>query len=86
MLSPTIGRQLLERGLVDEIALHITPVILGHGLRFFDNPGWATDPPAPARHRRPPLGGGRPVSAGAGDRQPLTAPEARPCTRKRCTR
>lgn len=39
VLSPTIGRQLLERGLVDEIALHIAPVILGHGLRFFDNPG-----------------------------------------------
>ncbi|MEV6244209.1 dihydrofolate reductase family protein [Lentzea sp. NPDC051838] len=39
VLSPTIGRQLLERGLVDEIALHIAPVLLGNGLRFFDNPG-----------------------------------------------
>lgn len=39
VFSPNIGRQLLERGLVDEIALHIAPVILGHGVRFFDNPG-----------------------------------------------
>ncbi|ANZ36742.1 deaminase [Lentzea guizhouensis] len=39
VLSPTIGRQLLERGLVDEIAVHIAPVLLGDGLRFYDNPG-----------------------------------------------
>ncbi|GHH60242.1 dihydrofolate reductase family protein [Lentzea cavernae] len=39
VLSPTIGGQLLQRGLVDEIALHIAPVLLGHGLRFFGNPG-----------------------------------------------
>lgn len=39
VLSPTIGRQLLERGLVDEITLHFAPVLLGHGLRFFDNYG-----------------------------------------------
>ena len=39
VLSPSIGGQLLQRGLVDEIALHIAPVLLGHGLRFFDNPG-----------------------------------------------
>ena len=39
VLSPTIGRQLLERELVDEIDLHIVPVLLGDGIRLFDNPG-----------------------------------------------
>ncbi len=39
VLSPTIGRQLLELGLIDEIDLHIAPVLLGDGVRLFDNPG-----------------------------------------------
>ena len=39
VLSPTIGRQLLELGLVDVIDLHISPVLLGDGIRLFDNPG-----------------------------------------------
>ncbi|GAA2568656.1 hypothetical protein GCM10010398_68050 [Streptomyces fimbriatus] len=39
ILSSTIGRQLLERGLVDEIHLHIAPVPPGDGIRLFDNPG-----------------------------------------------
>ncbi|AOR36812.1 deaminase [Streptomyces fodineus] len=39
VFSPTIGRQLLERGLIDEIDLHIVPVLLGQGIRLFDNPG-----------------------------------------------
>jgi dihydrofolate reductase len=39
IFSPSIGRQLLERGLIDEIELHILPVLLGDGVRFFDNPG-----------------------------------------------
>lgn len=39
VFSPTIGRQLIERGLLDEIALHIAPVLLGDGLRLYDNPG-----------------------------------------------
>ncbi|MGQ4431143.1 dihydrofolate reductase family protein [Streptomyces sp. SAS_260] len=39
VLSPTIGRQLLERGLLDEIDLHIVPVLLGDGIRLYDNPG-----------------------------------------------
>jgi dihydrofolate reductase len=39
VFSPTIGRQLLERGLIDEIDLHIVPVLLGDGVRLFDNPG-----------------------------------------------
>ncbi|MDA1362747.1 dihydrofolate reductase family protein [Glycomyces luteolus] len=39
VFSPTIGRQLLELGLIDEINLHIAPVLLGDGIRFYDNPG-----------------------------------------------
>nr|WSY51262.1 dihydrofolate reductase family protein [Streptomyces sp. NBC_00886] len=41
VFSPTIGRQLLERELIDEIDLHIAPVLLGDGIRLFDNPGGA---------------------------------------------
>lgn len=41
VFSPTIGRQLLERDLIDEIDLHIAPVLLGDGIRLFDNPGGA---------------------------------------------
>lgn len=32
-------RQSLEAGLVDEIVLHVVPVLLGAGVRFFDSPG-----------------------------------------------
>ncbi|MDO0914878.1 dihydrofolate reductase family protein [Streptomyces sp. DT2A-34] len=39
VFSPTIGRRLLDRGLIDEIDLHIAPVLLGDGIRLFDNPG-----------------------------------------------
>ena len=39
VFSPTIGRQLLELGLIDEIDLHIVPVLLGEGIRLYDNPG-----------------------------------------------
>ena len=39
VFSPTIGRQLLELGLIDEIDLHILPVLLGDGIRLYDNPG-----------------------------------------------
>jgi dihydrofolate reductase len=38
VFSPTIGRQLLERGLIDEIDLHIAPILLGAGIRLYDNP------------------------------------------------
>ncbi|WP_433201195.1 dihydrofolate reductase family protein [Dactylosporangium sp. CS-047395] len=41
VLSPTIGAQLLERGLIDEIDIHIAPVLLGHGRRLLDAPGIA---------------------------------------------
>jgi dihydrofolate reductase len=39
VFSASIGRQLLERGLIDEIDLHIAPVLLGDGIRLYDNPG-----------------------------------------------
>jgi dihydrofolate reductase len=39
VFSPNIGRQLLELGLIDEIDLHIAPVLLGDGIRLYDNPG-----------------------------------------------
>jgi dihydrofolate reductase len=39
VFSPTIGRQLLELRLIDEIDLHIVPVLLGDGIRLYDNPG-----------------------------------------------
>jgi dihydrofolate reductase len=31
--------QLLELGLIDEIDLHIAPILLGEGIRLYDNPG-----------------------------------------------
>jgi riboflavin biosynthesis pyrimidine reductase len=39
VFSPTIGRQLLELGLIDEIDLHIAPVLLGEGIRLYGSPG-----------------------------------------------
>ncbi|HWD81700.1 MAG TPA: dihydrofolate reductase family protein [Kribbella sp.] len=34
-----VPRLALEAGLVDEIVLHIAPVLLGEGTRFYDSPG-----------------------------------------------
>lgn len=39
VFSPTIGAQLLPLGLIDEIDLHVAPVLLGDGVRLYDNPG-----------------------------------------------
>lgn len=39
ILSPNIGKQLLELGLVDELVVHIAPVLLGDGIRLYDAPG-----------------------------------------------
>lgn len=38
VFSPTIGRQLLALGLIDEIDLHIAPVLLGDGIRLYNGP------------------------------------------------
>ncbi|MFC0108719.1 dihydrofolate reductase family protein [Kibdelosporangium aridum] len=35
----SVPRQSIEAGLVDEIVLHVVPVLLGAGVRFFDSPG-----------------------------------------------
>ncbi|HZR50650.1 MAG TPA: dihydrofolate reductase family protein [Streptosporangiaceae bacterium] len=32
----SVGQQALEAGLVDEVVLHVTPVLLGRGIRLFD--------------------------------------------------
>jgi dihydrofolate reductase len=56
VFSTTIGRQLLELGLIDEIDLHIAPVLLGVGIRLYDNPG-----SEPIRLHR--IGEGDPTSA-----------------------
>jgi dihydrofolate reductase len=56
VFSPTIGRQLLELGLIDEIDLHIAPILLGEGIRLYDNPGGK-----PIRLHR--LGDGDPTAA-----------------------
>ena len=39
VFSPSIGRQLLPLGLIDEIDLHLAPVLLGDGIRLYDAPG-----------------------------------------------
>jgi dihydrofolate reductase len=39
VFSPTIGQQLLELGLIDEIDLHIAPILLGEGIRLYDRSG-----------------------------------------------
>ncbi|RSM57143.1 deaminase [Amycolatopsis sp. WAC 01376] len=41
VLSPAIGAQLLDLGLIDEIDLHIAPVLLGEGIRLYHAPGRA---------------------------------------------
>ncbi|WP_136055803.1 dihydrofolate reductase family protein [Microbacterium sp. K24] len=35
LLGGTIARQCLERGLVDEIQLHVVPILLGRGVSLF---------------------------------------------------
>jgi hypothetical protein len=39
VFSPTIGKQLLRLGLIDEFDLHLAPVLLGDGIRLYDAPG-----------------------------------------------
>ncbi|TDO56803.1 dihydrofolate reductase [Kribbella sp. VKM Ac-2571] len=35
----TVPRLAVEAGLVDELVLHIIPILLGEGVRFYDSPG-----------------------------------------------
>jgi dihydrofolate reductase len=39
ILGADIARQCLERGLLDEIVVHLAPVLLGDGVRLFAAPG-----------------------------------------------
>jgi dihydrofolate reductase len=39
VFSPTIGKQLLHLGLINEIDIHLAPVLLGDGIRLYDAPG-----------------------------------------------
>jgi dihydrofolate reductase len=39
LFSASIARQCLQQGLVDEIIIHLVPILLGDGFRLFDNPG-----------------------------------------------
>lgn len=41
VFSPNIGAQLLGLGLIDEIDLHIAPVLLGDGIRLYSKPDGA---------------------------------------------
>jgi dihydrofolate reductase len=66
VFSPTIGKQLLDRGLIDEIDLHLAPVLLGDGIRLYDAPGGepvhlaraGTEPTLTASVRYRPIGSG----------------------------
>jgi dihydrofolate reductase len=39
IFGPTIARACIQTGVLDEILVHIVPVLLGDGVRFFDHPG-----------------------------------------------
>ena len=39
ILGASTARQVLEAGLLDEILVYITPILLGDGVRLFSHPG-----------------------------------------------
>jgi dihydrofolate reductase len=39
VLGANVARQCIDAGLLDEIIIHLTPVLLGGGVRLFDQPG-----------------------------------------------
>jgi dihydrofolate reductase len=39
LLGATVARECLEAGLLDEILVHLAPVLLGDGVRLFSHPG-----------------------------------------------
>lgn len=41
VLGATVARQCLEAGLLDEVIVHVAPVLLGNGVRLFDSHGTA---------------------------------------------
>jgi hypothetical protein len=42
IFSPSIGTQLLERGGIDQVDLHVLPGLLGDGTRLYDVAGEST--------------------------------------------
>ena len=41
ILGANVARQALEAGLIDEILVHVSPVLLGDGVRLFSRPDGA---------------------------------------------
>ncbi|WIY01824.1 dihydrofolate reductase family protein [Amycolatopsis mongoliensis] len=39
VLGATTARRCLEAGLLDEVLVHVAPILLGDGVRLFDRPG-----------------------------------------------
>jgi dihydrofolate reductase len=39
VLGANVARQCIEAGVLDEIIVHIAPVLVGDGIRFFERPG-----------------------------------------------
>jgi dihydrofolate reductase len=39
VLGANVARQCLDQGLLDEIVVHLAPVLLGDGVRLFESPG-----------------------------------------------
>jgi dihydrofolate reductase len=39
VLGASIARQCLEAGLLDEVIIHVAPVLVGEGVRLFDRAG-----------------------------------------------
>jgi dihydrofolate reductase len=37
--GPDVARQFIQRGLVDELFIHLVPVLFGSGVRLFEQPG-----------------------------------------------
>jgi dihydrofolate reductase len=37
VMGPDVGRQFIEAGLVDEIVVHLVPILFGGGLRMFEH-------------------------------------------------
>ncbi len=41
IIGPTTAKEVLDAGLLDEVLVHVIPVLLGDGVRLFDQPGGA---------------------------------------------
>jgi dihydrofolate reductase len=39
VIGADVARQCIDRGLIDEIVVHLAPVLLGGGVRLFEGPG-----------------------------------------------